>query len=345
VRSAAVLVAGLLCGLAAQGLLRPRALQARQCWPPDSAQSMGWKSAAPIVGRELTADLLWAKVLVYYGGARMNQGGYLLGRERPLVCGPRPAKLKVVAANALGLPVADPGQARLPNVEPRCAPCGAAHDRPDFRYLEPMLDALFDTDPGFKRVYRWAAFAVTYKEEQPTQEEFQLSLKYLDRAMAEYPDDPEYLWLAGTRYFLDLKPADEKLRQQYREKGVELIESAMRKPNAPRSYTELAAAFNTKLGRQQRALRNLEETILTVESPEARAKLIEKLRLYEADDLADELEAVTRDLETRWKATLPYAPPSLYFILGDRPSPVIDFDQLATERDLFGSDAEEPTAP
>ncbi|HUH02332.1 MAG TPA: hypothetical protein VML75_10065, partial [Kofleriaceae bacterium] len=42
--------------------------------------------------------------------------------------------------------------------------------------------------------------------------------------------------------------------------------------------------------------------------------------------------------EQSWRANMPYAPPTLFFIIGERPNPVIEFDDLATDRDLFGAD-------
>jgi len=359
VRSVALLAAALACGVASQGLIRPRAMAARRCWPRDNDVNLGWKHAAPLLGRELTADILWARTLVYYGDARFRQAG-TVPEELPLACAPRPGKIDAAVARGLALPAETP--ATPPPPDPLCASCGFDWDRPDFGYLQPLLDAVVAADPGFKPVYRWAAFAVTYKEARPTQDEFLVSLRYLRAAMVRFPDDPEYFWLAGTRYFIDLDQSQASARHcaadidaldlrgrvepdsphVCRDIGVELIERAMRKPSAPRSYAELAAAFNTKLGRQQRAVHDLEETVLTVDSADARAGLIEKLRQYQASDLADELERVTADIEARRRATLPYAPPALYFILGDRPSKVIDFDQLATERDLFGADQDDP---
>ena len=116
----------------------------------------------------------------------------------------------------------------------------------------------------------------------------------------------------------------------------------MRKPNAPARYASLAAAFRTKLGQKERALRNLQEMILTTKDEKARFALLEKLRKgYMAPNLADELERATHRLEDEWKANMPWAPPAFYFIMGDRPSPVIDFDKLATERDLFGANPDD----
>ena len=270
----------LMCAVTAQGLLRPRALEARRCWPRDDHQDLSWKYAAPVIGRELTADILWAKTLVYYGDARLRQSG-TGARQRPLWCGLQPDKLRAIAGTQPAAP-AGPAIATR-EVDPRCFPCGPDWDRPDFRYLEPLLDALIDVDPGFKRIYRWAAFAVTYKEGRPTQEEFLLSLKYLHRAMERYPDEAEYFWLAGTRYYIDLQPDDPRTQRAYREKSVDLIEQAMRKARDEdrRRYAELAASFNSRLGRNMRARQNLMESIATVGSPETREKLLQKLRRYE----------------------------------------------------------------
>ncbi len=284
-------ILGMLAALgslvAAQVVIRPSALAERERWPSSEDQElMVLRPAAPVLGREVTADILWAKTLVYYASASL--GEY------------------------------------------------------DFRYLEPYLDAVLAADPHFKRVYRWAAYAVTAKRGRPTDADYFASLKYLDQAMKLYPDDYEYPWIAGTRYFLDLHPQDEKTRRQYREKGAELMEEAMRKPGAPTIYASLAAAFRTKLGQKEHALRNLQEMILTTKDEKARFALIRRLREgYLAPDLADELDRVTHRLDHDWKANMPYAPPALYFIMGNRPSKVIDFDQLATERDLFGANPDD----
>ncbi len=281
------IVAALATLAVAQAAVRPTALAERESWPKSEDQElMLLQHAAPVLGKEVTADILWAKTLVYYASASM--GEY------------------------------------------------------DFRYLDPYLDAVLAVNPHFKRVYRWAAYAATAKSGRPTNAEYLDSLRYLDQAMKLYPEDHEYFWIAGTRYFLDLQPKDEATRRKYREKGAELIEEAMRKPNAPPQYATLAAAFRTKLGQKERALRNLQEMILTTKSQKARTALLDKLREgYMAPNLADELENATQRLEDEWKANMPWAPPAFYFIMGDRPSPVIDFDKLATERDLFGANPDD----
>ena len=38
--------------------------------------------------------------------------------------------------------------------------------------------------------------------EPPSQEESGWSIRYLEKATREFPDDYKYFWVAGTRYFL-----------------------------------------------------------------------------------------------------------------------------------------------
>jgi hypothetical protein len=283
---AGLLVAA-LCWVAALRL-EARALDDRATWPAIEENTvLPPTGAAPILSlgyRELAADLMWSRLLVYYGSSRIGDS--------------------------------------------------------DFRYLEQFIDTVLALDPHFQRVYRWAAYSVTHRKGYATQEELALSVRYLERAMAQFPDDYEYFWLAGLRYWLDLQPQDEALRRRYRERGAELIEQAMRKPNAPPGLATLAASLRSELGQLERALADLQEMILTTDNLEAREKMVERFALMSDDrELADELAAARERFDAAWKAEMPYAPPTLYVIMGDEPSPVIDFEELANERDLFGAGA------
>ncbi len=210
----------------------------------------------------------------------------------------------------------------------------------DFRYLQRFLNTIIELDPGFERVYRWAAYAVTFRHGKATQDEFETSIEYLEKAMKRFPDRYEYPWMAGLHYWLDLRPEDPALRRKYKERGADLIEEAMHKPDAPKNLPTLASALRTKLGQHERAIRDLREMILTTDDPGARKQMLARFReITKRPDLTDELAAQATRFEKAWQASLPFASPSMYVLLGPRPSPVIDFDELATDRDLFGSHA------
>jgi hypothetical protein len=219
----------------------------------------------------------------------------------------------------------------------------------DLRYLETFIDNIIALDPQFKRVYRWAAYAVTFKEsgkkvnvQAATQAEFESSVRYLERGIEAFPDGYELYWLAGLRYWLDLRPDDPVLRQHYKERGAELVEEAMRKKDAPKDLATLAASLRTKLGQKRRALRDLKEMVLSTDDEEARKKLLQRVGYLASTDVMDELAAARTAFDQAWQANLPAAPPDLMVILGPRPSRQIDFRKLAADRDLFGAE-EDPT--
>lgn len=210
----------------------------------------------------------------------------------------------------------------------------------DFRYLEQFIDNVLALDPKFVRVYRWASFAVTYKHERATQEEFRIAIRYLERAIQEFPDTYEFFSIAGQRYFLDLWSDNPQERQRFRERGVELIEQAMRKKDAPKTLATFAATLRTRIGQKERALHDLREMILTTDNEEAQQKLIERYNQLSQTAFPDEAKRAKEVFEAGWKREVPFTSPSLYVILGDRPPPVIDFGKLATDRDLFGAEPE-----
>lgn len=285
----ALLVAGLF-GVASHSL--GQAIRTERAeWPPEQADVYLLPSpdTAPLLSggyREVSADVTWARALVYYGSSLTGDA--------------------------------------------------------DFRYLERFIDNVMALDPRFHRVYKWASYSVTFQNERATQEEYRLAIKYLERGMEAFPDDYEFFWSAGIRYFLDLYSEDPDERQRYRERGAELMEQAMRKPNAPDTLASFAASLRMKLGQRQHALANLREMILLTQDDAAQAVLLRRYQSLAGEGFPEEARLAKRSLEERWRAELPWADLTMFIVLGQRPSPIIDFDQLATERDLFGSEHELP---
>lgn len=237
--------------------------------------------AGGVLGRELLGDVVWARMLVYYGSNWAGEG--------------------------------------------------------DLSQLEPLIDTVMAVAPQFKPVYEFAAYATTYKGGTATQGEFQTSIRYLERAMEVYPDDYKYFWIAGLRYYYDLWSPDPAVTKRYRERGADLIEQAMRKPNAPPDLATTAASMRSKLGQHQRAIDNLRQMVMITDNDEAREKMLERLR-GESPDLADEVERAAAALEDEWTAHMASVPLDFYVLLGPPPPRVIDFRALATPHDLFGVD-------
>ncbi len=208
----------------------------------------------------------------------------------------------------------------------------------DLRFMGDFIDAIIALDPKFKRVYNWAADAVTFVRGHATQEEFLQSVNYLEQGIKQFPDDYNLHHRAGMRYYLDLYDKDPATRNAWRRRGAELIEAAIRKPGAPPDAATLAASVLSNIGKHERALKVLQQMLLTTDNRAAQNKILTRLKdMTEGTSVVAELEAFTERFNRRWKLSLPFAKSSLYVILGDRPSPGIDFDKLANEHDLFGS--------
>ncbi len=212
----------------------------------------------------------------------------------------------------------------------------------DLSQVDDLADLIIELDPRFEPVYLWAPYAVLYQTGVATQEEFRASVGYLERAMVEFPDSYQHFWTAGTRYYLDLQSDDAHVTRYFRERGAELIEEAMQKPNAPTELVTLAAAMRSKLGQQQRALDNLRRMIAMTDNAGARRRLVERLR-QEAPDLADELAAERKALEERWQRDMPAVSLDFYILLGPPPPRAFDLQELTTPRDLFFGDDAQPS--
>jgi tetratricopeptide (TPR) repeat protein len=211
--------------------------------------------------------------------------------------------------------------------------------RSSFRYLNKLLDNVIVLDPKFKRVYGWAGQAVVWKAARATYEEFETSVKYLEKGVEAFPNDFEMLRSLGLRYWLDLRADTEEERQAHREKGSQYIERAMRVPGAPLGAATLAASLRTKMGQRERAIEDLREMILATEDTKIQKQLLVRYRqMLDKPADADELEAFKNKMVSEMKTHLPYGPPALYLILGPPPSKRVDLEAVAPVRDLFGSE-------
>lgn len=204
----------------------------------------------------------------------------------------------------------------------------------DLTQIEDLADLIIELDPRFEPVYLWAPYAVLYKTGEVTQDEYRSSVRYLERAMVEFPDNYQHYWTAGTRYYLDLQSEDAQVTRYFRERGVRLIEQAMQMPNAPTELATMAATMRSKLGQHQRALDNLRRMIAMTDNPAARKQLLKRLH-QAAPDLADELTAARTALEQRWQRDMPAVSLDFYILLGPPPPPTFDLRELTTPQDLF----------
>ena len=212
-----------------------------------------------------------------------------------------------------------------------------------------LAEAITALDPRWERIYEFGGNAMTIAEIGVDQPTLLRALALLELGMHEFPRSYVLPMLAGQIYLQDLKTEDETQRKAWDEKGVLLIESAIRKPGAPLQLATYAAHVRSKLGQRDRASQGLRELLLVTKDARARAKLLERLAEVEganADDIAAEMLTARKAFESAWKAERTAVKPSMYLLVGPSQAPGFDLGDLATGgRDLMTVQAFEQLEP
>lgn len=204
-----------------------------------------------------------------------------------------------------------------------------------------FIDSILALDPQFERIYAWGALAITTFDSGATRADKLAAIELLERGMRRFPDDYRLPFYAGQIYTIDLQSKDPVETQRWQLEGAQMLERAVRIPDAPREAATFAAHLRSKLGQREKAIRDLRELILTTSNQLQRERLIKKLAEFvDADrgQLAYELEIERRRFDDRWLAERPELKPSMYLLVGPPLAPRFRLDDLAVDRDLIGAD-------
>ncbi|MDB4963030.1 MAG: hypothetical protein JWP01_3029 [Myxococcales bacterium] len=222
---------------------------------------------------------------------------------------------------------------------------GAYYDT-EAEAIASLSEAIVALDPTFRKVYDIGPNAMTIAERGVNQSIYLRSLALLERGMKEFPASWQLPMLAGQIYIQDLQTKDEAEQRAWVERGVLLVESAIRKPNAPIESAEFASFIRTKLGQRDRAIQGLRELLLVTDDPRAREGLMKRLLQIEdgdAGEIASELIQAKARFEKEWLRDRPAVKPSMYLLIGPRIERGFDLTDLATGgQDLISVDAFEP---
>lgn len=215
-----------------------------------------------------------------------------------------------------------------------------------------LCEAIVALDARFHRTYEYCGGALSFfslTQQNPDKSVLLRAIALLERGVREFPDDWRIPNLAGQIYTQDLTTTDPQQRRAWDEKGLRLIESAIRKPGAPAELQDWAAVMRTKYGQQQRAIRDLREVLLVTTDIKARKVLIErlaKLQDQDADAIANEISVARQLFDRQWRSNRPLIPANWYFLLGPRLDPAFDPVELATGgRDLVTNELTETLEP
>ncbi|MEO8704408.1 MAG: hypothetical protein ABI867_30425 [Kofleriaceae bacterium] len=196
-----------------------------------------------------------------------------------------------------------------------------------------LVEAIVAMDPRHHKAYDWGCHAIVAARHGRDNDVSLRAIAVLERGIAQFPDDYRLPKLAGEIYLFDLATKDEAQKRQWNDAGARLLETAIRKPNAPAELGTLVAHLQSKLGQRQRAIDGLRELILTTSDDKARIALVEKLaELGKSDtsEIAAELYEARKQFETAWLRDRPALPPTMYTLLGPVTPPGFDMRELAT---------------
>jgi hypothetical protein len=220
---------------------------------------------------------------------------------------------------------------------------GGGHDTADG--VAALVEGAQAADPYFRRVYTDGAHLMMSAHHGLDNWHVLRAAVLAERGANEYfPSDFEITDLAGTIYSVRLSTKIQALRDVFRDKGASLLERALRLPDASAEDAALVASLRTTLGQHERAVRELHEMALITNDAAARREMIAKLAELERRDASAvevALDDARKAFEEAWLADRPELPPTIYLMVGPRPTPYIDFHALATDRDLVGSEPDD----
>ncbi len=212
-----------------------------------------------------------------------------------------------------------------------------------------LVEAITTLDPTFRRPYEIGAVAITAAHRGVDNEVRLRAIHVLEQAAAEFPANWRYPSIAGQIYLVDLETKDPAQRRAWDERGAQLLESAVRKPNASAEAFVVIAALRTRLGQQQRAIDGMRELLLTTDDRGVRKSIIDKIASLsheDADQIAAELLEQRHLFDREWRTARPALPASLYVVIGPRPPPGFDLVDLATGgHDLIAAEGFHPLEP
>jgi hypothetical protein len=216
--------------------------------------------------------------------------------------------------------------------------------------LATLGEAVVTADPYFEPAYDFAAGAMTIAPFGVDQAAYKRSIALLERGIPIFPQNWKMPLLAGQMYIQDLTTEDPAERRKWDERGVLLVESAIRKPNAPvQTNADWAAVIRTRLGQRDRAVSGLRELLLTTKDRKVQQKLTARLALLEkqdASEIASELYEGRKRFDNTWKSIRPELSVTMYILLGPHLGTSFDMTDLATGgRDFIGGDEIERLEP
>lgn len=199
----------------------------------------------------------------------------------------------------------------------------------NFDALVPMIESAIELDPHWKTPYRWGGTATMYNGMPITEVGILESNRFLRDGIAHFPDDWEMPFMLGCNLLFEMHPTDPAEKQKLTAEGASYIQRASLVAGAPPWTALLAATILRKEGRQDAALRHLEQVYYSTTDEETRKEVRNRLiSLKTSIDFERETKERTA-FQQRWHDTLPFVSETMFVILGTPPATRLDWPSLS----------------
>ncbi len=212
----------------------------------------------------------------------------------------------------------------------------------EFRWLANYLRTIVELDPRWKTPYRWAGVATMYNGAAITRERVELSSWFLRQGIERFPDDWELPFMLGCNLLFETKPRDAADKARLTAEAAEWIRRSALVGGAPPWAALLAATILKKQGREDAAVRHLEQVYYATSDERTRQEVRNRLVSLKAKIDFDREASDRAAFEAAWRSELPYVSSNLFVLIGAPRDPRVDWRTLAAARGLLPRDDREP---
>lgn len=190
------------------------------------------------------------------------------------------------------------------------------------RFAFEYTDAIVTLSPDFREAYRWAAVLSMSRPAGTELEDAFQGATYLERALERWPSDGELHWDYGSLMRFQIAPLMAPGPEKDRVLGLAAphLAAAASLGAGPPWLALNSVALLERLGRNEQAIRHLEEVYGTVQNERAKKRIEARLVELRSQNFVEALKAANTEFEQNRLASYPYLSQGMFFLLGPKRS-------------------------
>jgi hypothetical protein len=189
----------------------------------------------------------------------------------------------------------------------------------DPTYLHAYMDALINLDPYFRSAYAWGGYAIVFAHYSgiPQPEDLLYTANLLRQGLRRFPDDAELHGILGYDLFYELPQwiKDPDLVARSKIEGAEHLRLEAVLGGGPPWLVLSAATALEQVNLDDLAARHLEESVQTVDDPDLRRLILQRLARLRANIDTESIRLAIDALVGTAAERFPYLSPGVYLLL------------------------------